>query len=271
MPDWPIGGSDGQIMTSSTLTSTTYGVTLTASGSINTKGSWTEMHAAVPYDVSGVYVQVVTNLSGVGYVLDIGIGANPNETVIIPNIGWVTSRANYGGPHPFFPIAIAKGTRVSARIQATSASAQCIVNLLFLSSGFGSTPPFSRITPYGINLTGQPPTTIDPGGTANTKGSWVTLPPTTNYIRSLIMLLCMNNAAVTSALWTIDVGIGSTPQIVLADLAMRAETTMDEVTQQVHGPFPLSIPPGLDLKVRAKCSITDATDRLIRCALYGLD
>ncbi len=272
MADWPLAGGDGQQITSSTITSGTYGVTVTASGSTNTKGSWVQMHAGVPYDVSGVYVQIVSCSAAVGYSLDVGIGAGGSETVRIPDVVWASSRANYGGPYLYFPVSIPKGSRVACRMQSTGASATAIVSLLFVAAGFANGPSFSRVTAYGVQTSGTSiPTTIDPGGSANTKGSWVQLVAACNRIRALNMHVSLSNAATASTLWTIDVGIGATPQIVLPDLALRCELTYDEVTQQAHGPFPISIPAGVALKVRCKSSITDATDRLIRVALYGVD
>jgi hypothetical protein len=48
-------------------------------------------------------------------------------------------------------------------------------------------------------------------------------------------------------------------------------TTDYYFTPATFGPLSVQIPANTRLSARCQCSITDATDRLIEVALYGLD
>ncbi len=278
MADWPLANGDGQIATSLGQAAGAYGVRITANASANTKAtSWTTLLDPLPFDVSGFYLQITEALgaAGVGYAIDIGVGAASSEQVIFPNLFYTASRANQAGLGMWVPLRIGKGNRVSARCQASTGSSQIDINMIFVSSGFSADPGFSRVTTYGVDVSGTTSaSSIDPGATINTEGGWFTLVNATsvNRIKSFLMSFYLNNSAAATYFWKVDIGIGATPQVIMSDLILHSNTTTDEVQQQWHGPFPISIPAGVALKVRAMCTGNDATDRLLqRVSIYGLD
>jgi len=272
MADWPIANDAAQYERSSLASASDYGVTVTSNASANTKGAWAELHAALPFEVQGVYLQVTANSTASDYAIDLGIGAGGSEQVIIAN--WMVSAVRRMGQSIFWPIHIAKGTRVAARMQSgATASPTLQVNGLFMSAGWGHTPGFSFCETYNFNAANTSVTTgnYDPGGTANTKASYITIGTTTRHIRALNMMFDPRNAAATSAIWRCDIAIGATPDIIFPDLTLINETTMDELGQRAFGPFPVNIPPGTAIKFRAQCTITDATDRIMRhIHMYGM-
>lgn len=268
MADWPLAQSDGQIYEPAVITSSTYGVTPIAGTAA--KGSWVEVHPALPFDVAGFHIQAISNGDAASYVIDVGIGANTAEVVLLADWYFGAPRGGQAGQSSFFPVAIPKGKRVALRVRSSTNGSGIVTMMQFMSAGSVYGPSFSRITTYGIS--GADTADVDPGGSANTKGSWVTVAASVNRIRSMIINFNLINTAATTALWRVDIGIGATPQIVFPDLALAANTTNDELGQQSFGPFPMQIPAGVALKVRAQCNITDATDRVLRiCAIYGMD
>lgn len=109
---------------------TSQGVTVTAPGSLNTKGAWTEIEDVTSQDFSVLLVGIqgaggtAMNVSGV--LVDIGIGAASSETVLVPDIylagqssEWY-SRSN-GFQYLLFPVEVPAGSRLSARYQRAHA------------------------------------------------------------------------------------------------------------------------------------------------------
>src|ERR1044072_6375245 len=96
--------------------------TVTASGTTNTKGSYTQVFASTKFDSSMLVLSlddVAVSATNTGVLRDVAIGASGQESVIIANI--IFGALGHG---PVFqaPIFIAAGTRVAIRIQsATSA------------------------------------------------------------------------------------------------------------------------------------------------------
>ncbi len=102
-------------------------VTVTASGTVNTKGLWSALSASCPFDAAGFYLISDTtgqSATNTGQLCDIGFGAPSSEAVVIPDVqtGYSALLASTSQPARYFPLAVPSGTRVSARIQAAIAS-----------------------------------------------------------------------------------------------------------------------------------------------------
>ena len=114
------------IETNLTVTSRT-GATITGSATPHTKGSWSELIASTGGDAEGIWVSVTgvgASATDTSILLDIGIGAAAAEAVLIPDInaGYANAIADGNGQCRFFPIAVASGSRLSARLQGVVAS-----------------------------------------------------------------------------------------------------------------------------------------------------
>ncbi len=274
MGDWEL--ADGQrIETAGVVSASSTGVIITGSGSANTKGSWTELIASTAFDGSALIVNLRTPTAGVDMLVDIGIGASGSEVVLIPN-----AKADNGSggavraSQTIWPIAVPAGSRLSARLQATTGSSTCRAQVLLLGQGFAGSTPAARVTDYGINTADSGGVSIDPGGTANTKGSYAQIvASTTNPIKYLV--LGFGNAVNTTRVatgWLVDVavGAGGSETIVIGDLHVEASASEDTPLPTMFGAFPLSVPTGTRIAVRAACSITDATDRLVDFCCWGV-
>lgn len=246
------------------------------SGTANNKGSWVETFASTEMDSFGINVSIGATLSANSdRLVDIGIGAASSEQVIIGNI--VTH--NLGDimvRHMFFPLKIPQGSRVAHRSQATSTNQNTLVGISLVGGGFvGHHASCGACQTLGAVTGDSGGTSIDPGGTAGTKGSWVQVPSstTTSFPGRWLMIGIgnQNNAARAVANWLLDVAIGGSgsEQTIIGDLHLRSEVNQG-ISPVTIGPIPLAIPQGSQLSARASCSITDATDRLFDIVFYVL-
>lgn len=270
MADWPIANDAAQYTASSLAGASSYGVNVTANASANTKGTWAEFHPALPFECQGLYLQIPGTNVAAQYSIDIGIGATSAEQVLIAD--WAVASVRYSGQSLFWPVHIAKGTRVALRSQCSTGGSALQVNGLFMSAGWGHMPGYSSVETYNFSAatTGSTTGNLDPGGTINTKSAYITIGTTVRQIRALNIMLDIRNAAASTYNWRCDVAVGATPDIIIPDLSLLAEITADELSQRTFGPFPVNIPPGTAIKFRAQCSGADATDRLIRnIHMYG--
>lgn len=107
-----------------TSTSTTTAVT--ASGSINTKGSYAQLTASCN-EIRWAVLQLRPNSNNY-YLIDIAVGGAGSEQVIVPNLH---VRGASGRSFPIgFPLSVPAGSRISARCQCNTASQSVQVALL---------------------------------------------------------------------------------------------------------------------------------------------
>lgn len=275
MPSFPL--LEGQrVENAGANTAVSRGTTIT-SGAAHTKGStYTTLIASTAFDASAIWIMLDDCPAGNDFLIDIAIGAASSEVIICSNLygGTSTGSLVYGANY-FVPIKITAGTRVSARCQATGASQAIRVSALLFAQGFLPGQPLSLVTTYGDATADSGGTSIDPGGTANTKPATFTeiVASTTYPIRALIVAFGNQaNAVRTSASWLVDVAIGaaSSEQIIFPNIVLNASSSPDTVLPQTTPPLPVNIPAGTRLSARAQCDIIDATDRLFDVIIYGV-
>ncbi len=158
-------------LSSSVANAASNGVTITASGTANTMGSYTELVASTAFDATWLYVMLGTNASSTvdsSMLVDIGIGAASSEQVLAPTL-MAGGAASWAGDSPMiyaFNVFVPAGSRLSARCQSATASRTILANVWI---GGGSRIPGrwvgSRITAYGINTAASRGTLITPGTT----------------------------------------------------------------------------------------------------------
>lgn len=254
-----------------------YRVQLTPSSTAHTKGSYSEIVSSLPYDVSAIIASSVAEYYGSQSRLwDIAIGAASSESVIIADLAhYVKTGYYFNGKNHFIPISIKAGTRVSGRVQSTySGSGDWLkVGVHFLRKGFGNRG-YQICDTYGAVTASSIGTQIDPGGTANTKGSWVEL--TSSLDRDVnAFWLDIDNLADYSrnaCYWALDIGVGSSGNevAVLKDFLLSLWTTNSSVMPLNTPLFPISIPAGSRVSARAKCTITSVGSREMGVILHTL-
>jgi hypothetical protein len=105
----------------------TSSVTLTASATPHTKGSWSQIIAStsnvttlIRFFIAGVNVSTADSAT----LLDIGVGASGSETVIVPDLAIGGSSGSFYS----VPVEIPSGSRIAARIQGVRASQTATIN-----------------------------------------------------------------------------------------------------------------------------------------------
>lgn len=275
MGDWTLGRGVPYCWNPSSG-DTEYTEQISPGASVNVKGSWVEVIASTPVDLAGLVLNVNAVYNNREYLIDIGIGAAASEVVIAANLLYGHTGLQFFGISSQYniPIQIPAGTRVAIRQQAVYSSPgnwiKATLQMIPLNSFNYSS--FQCCDTYGANTADTGGVSVDPGGTANTKGSWVELTSATERpVRALFFSLgAANDIVKTSCYWAIDIGVGGAGSEValVQDFNVSLWATSDQMQPQTTTLFYLDIPEGTRIAARSKCTITTATDRLLDLVCY---
>jgi hypothetical protein len=230
-------------------------VTVTANASAHTKGAYAEIIASTSANASFLVLVVGgvrIGATNTATLLDIATGASGSETDIAANIavgGASGTVANAPGLMFGFPIKVASGTRLSARIQSVVTGGKTAsVRAILIDGGDYATAP----------------TTVDVigGNTANSEGisfsgasgTWVEGIASTSQAYRAVALVCSlhDGAAASNANVSFEVGIGASGSEVAFG---TAKFTLDASESSATVPpftylFGRSIPAGSRLAVK---------------------
>lgn len=242
---------------------------IAAAGSANTKGTFQELIASTVHEADAILVTLRANTAA-DCLVDIALGANPDEYPIIANLpAHMEANSFIIGGGFRFPLFIPVGSRITARAQSGTGSATVAVQVHLIKGGALKGRSYSRCVTYGANTADSGGTSIDPGGTINTKGSWISIATTIAPINFLqVCFGNQNNGTRTNGDWFVDIGIG-TDQLIIPNLLMTTNAVHDTLTPMGYG-IDVDIPIGTPLIARASCTINDATDRLFDLILLGV-
>jgi hypothetical protein len=273
MGDWTTQYSGGPIETLGTISSS-HGPTVTGSATLNTKGAYTQLTAATAREAQGFYLHIGSDFNVGDCLFDVAVGAAGSEQVIVSNIKFSRPNDTYSAWY-YFPVRIPAGSRVACRIQATSASIQVWPNIYLLPSSPMWPAGFGRCTTYGANTATSGGTSVDGGGTINTKGAYSQIvAATTSPMRAFAVGIGpANDFARVVAAFSFDIAIGAaaSEQIILADMTVFQAQSADHIPVMQIGPFPCDIPTGTRLAARCSASTITAGDRANDIIIYGMD
>ena len=251
MADWPL--LRNSLVTEDDAALSSYGVTITASGSANTKGAYTQLVASLPRACSGILLQLRGN-SGVYTLFDLAIGGAGSEIVVVPDLHGSVSLASNGDSAIYIPISLPAGVRVSARVQAGGGGNTLIMKAHFIADTFtGMQPVVSRYENWGADLTLSRGTTVVTSGSVNTKGSWVQLvaasAKTTKWLLIAIQIFG------TGRNFAIDIGMGGagSEQVLFSNLKHQ------NASLGLWLSLPFSIPGGSRVAARAASDVGSST------------
>lgn len=264
------------LATVGTDTTISSGTIVVGSGTANTKGPYVEMTASTPFAVTGVILQVTYAGSGIlsnNFLFDIATGGAGSETPIVENIA-VTAIGVRGGYTPvFIPIAIPSGSRISVRCQNSSTSTTGVLGVGLILVG-GTAAGASSCQTYGANTATSRGTSVDPGGSANTKGPYVELTSATtadaNYL--VLMFTRAAQALSESVNWLIDIATGGpgAESVLIADVQVAGSITGDRVLPTSIALAVPTISSGTRLSARAACSVTSGA-RVVDVSVLALN
>lgn len=248
------------------LSSATFDVSISDGSSPSTYGSWVQLIASTARDADGFWLHIFPNNSSPHYY-EIGIGAAASEVAIISGAcapGYSTN----GAICFYVPLAIPAGTRVAMR-QASGYGSDTMYAGISLDSG--RLPSYGRCTVYGVTV-GTGMTTIDPGATANTKGSWAQITSsTTNNIKCFYVVTVNNSNLSGNANVALDIGVGAAASEVVLRQNVMFNCEGYRLNTRVFGPFFMAIPAGTRLAARAQSTFTTATERVIDVSIIAFD
>lgn len=245
---------------SATPNAATPGVTVTSNATANTKGVWTTLIATANYDVYGMTIcvnNVFTSAAAIRMLVDIGIGANPNEVVIIPDLMvGANGNLNNGTGFLFLPIFVPKGTRISARCQDAVGGDTCNI-MLFLHGG-GRFPPwrsFSRAESIGTVNSGASGGLAHTAGSTGVESTWTNIGSVLAHNVEALMIMVQHdtNTTMTTLVYHVEIGIAS---VTLCEYLFFTMST--EVINMLVPAIPhyCHVPKGTQLMIRAECSGT---------------
>lgn len=266
---WPLAGG-GNALTSIT----TGGSSVAANAAANTKGNWLQLSGGLAFDCDQLVLELDqrTVSQNRDVLCDIGVGGAGSEVSLIDNLLFSLSPNDFKVAVYQLPIHIPKGTRVAARIQASTGSTEieiwgrCFAATLKENQGF----PWCQT--IGANTADSGGTTIDPGGVISTAGAWTQLVASCDrHVKAMTLAMGGQlNAARIATVCDFDIGIGGAgSEITLFTVRIRTSATPSSVTPATYGLVPVSIPPGTRIAARAtNYSTTDATDRIFDLVGY---
>lgn len=250
------------------------GVSVTSDVSTaNTYGAWVQMVASLPYD-SMLIPQIIGNSIAKELLFDIGVGAAGSEVVLVDGIlrSYTTGGEQSGVVFPL-PIVAPAGTRVAFRCAASAADRTMLASCLAVHFGhFGQEFLCTLSDTYGKVAADTGGTEIDPGASANTDGDWVELAASsTRDSKALVFCIGNKGNAVRAAYtWSLDIAVGAAGSEIeiVSDYGLWTAAAADSVGPYISPIFPIPIPIGTRISARAKCTGTDATDRLFDIVIY---
>lgn len=266
---------------------TSIGFSITADQRITTPNdptsiTWTEITPSLAADTAGFMVNIGrSSRQGIFWV---GTGAAGSEEII------AILPANVDDKQPlsmFVPVPVNAGARVAVGLACEDSGITWNGQLTFIKASIvDNVPPFSRMEfgPFDL-LSGSNYgkwATVDPGGTANTKGSYTEISEDAgnvlngdsvahDYAYFGFLVNSQFNGAVTGNNCLIDIakGAASSEVHILEDYYLNANSSEVVSTGGVVW-TPGSVSMGDRISARLQCDITDATDRLKGFLLAGL-
>jgi len=229
-------------------------VTVTASATAHTKGSWSEIIASTSTVVDYMIVSVrgvAVGGNATGTLLDIGKGASGSETAIAENIavgsagGGTTNNVSFG-----IAANIASGTRIAARIQAVRTTPQtAIVEIYTFNFGGASLVP-STVDVLGTNTATSRGTAI----AANNTWTEITASTSKAYI-GLAFVPSSSASVLTTLTGVFEVGVGSSGSEQTVGFFDYDTTTSETLTNRAAADssfwiFGRDIPAGSRLAIR---------------------
>jgi len=273
MGDWALGGS--QKAFNSAVTSS-LGVTVTASASADTKGSYAELIASTESAASGLSVtltsQSITAANTEG-LLDIAVGSAGNEEVILADFHMSidTADGNQAIVIIPLPIAVPSGTRISARWQTASTEADtftCIANLK--SPTFESHPGYGKIVSLGQNTGTSLGTAVDAGTTVNTPGTKVEFAATSEHFSGFFLSIGGNGDTATedaNFVFRVLTGSSGNEEVLVGGIA--AKSASGERWSFDCQFFNVEIPPAR-LTIDVQADTTNAGNRALSVVFHGV-
>jgi hypothetical protein len=244
-----------------------YGTQVTT-GLSGAKGAWTQLSASTPEDAKGVFLGFANASNGqLSWLNDVAVGAAASEVPFVENVLVGTGTQKTASlPGLYVPVGVVAGSRITGRNSVNTLSQ---LSLWFRVHMVGGANPTATTTTYGANEATERGALVDPGGSANTKGSYTELTASTVVEHDWVGIVMSGrgNIETGGSLHSVDLSAGAAGSEVVvfpdSNTASGSASISGDGWNPMWSGAPLEISSGTRLAARAACSITDATDRLI--------
>jgi len=231
--------------------------TLVTSGAADTKGSWAEIVPAttITRPMSGFFLEISQLLSNAAYALDVGVGTN--NDIIVADWFFLQNKGLLDTQGCYLPIRVAANARLAVRGMSTDAADKFYVLIHPVFGGGWWPESFQSGKMYQMHSDGttklQCKTTIT---VVNTKSAWVDIDASLDDdIKAWYYMRFLGDPAFG---WTYtglsDLGLGSTPDILLSDVIGSGESS-NQFWPEVSGPYFFPIKSGTQVRARHQYSV----------------
>lgn len=247
-----------------------------ATTTANTKGSYVELVASSLFDATGIVLNIgKAHSTQADFLVDIAVGAASSEQIIIENLLICKSSLVWAyADQLYVPISIPAGTRISARMQTTDTIEYLDISAYLQHGGCFADDTFSICHSMGPDTSDTGGVVVDPGTTADTKGSYAQIVASSEFDceQIIVAMSGRHNSSNTTHVGLLDIAVGAaaSEQVILSNISYVTHGGHDIIRPNLLGPIPFHVPAGTRISARCQSSITDATDRLIDVALYGI-
>lgn len=270
---WPSRYALCNAVDNGTVTGSSIGTTLTASGTTNAKGSYVQLVASSSTDTDWMMVSINPqggNLNSVA--VDIAIGASGSESVLVNNLIAVTKNTQPITPVYMFPCSIPAGTRISARCQSSLSSATTLVQVTTFQSNFADGAASGLVDAVGFSTATTLGVAPTPG--TNAQGSYSqVIASTANDYQGFFLGFDYQNNSAGSATYThllrLAIGASGSEQVILPNVPLNLPTNISNILTPANTPYiPMQIPAGTRIAVSDSVSATGGPT--IGVTFYGV-
>lgn len=273
MPN-PLPRLGGPSLNNASNAAASNGVTLTPSGSANTKGSWTELIASTSGDTACITIQAFSVNTASEFLFDIGLDVGGTVEIIVPDLFCSTETATSFHLFSYTIFTnIPAGSRVMARCQSDQTASTMRIALQTHAPGAAGIGGLGRHEACGVNTANTGLTTLAVGATPHTDTAFsagqLIASTSFDYRHLNVCIAHIKNSAASTATWLVDIGVGASgsESVIWSDILAVSGTGSDMACTTVNAAK--DIPAGSRIAARARCAIGTATDREIMVALWG--
>jgi hypothetical protein len=260
--DFSILGGGSSVKTYGFTSSTNTGVSVTASSTVNTKGSYVELVSAANNttpinNMFSIGFDLVTGTQA-DFLVDIAIGGAGSEVVIIDNI-WVKTNTIEATSGIFEALnEVPAGVRISARCQSNISSGVIPVYLMVSSRSLAQSSRPQRVTTYGANASTTDGVVVARAA-VGVFGSWVEITAsTTNRIKGFIVASHRKGLSWSNGKITYEVGVGSAGNEEIIYAGHNISVNSSEMASDFFSPAILvAVAKGERLAIRALADVAN--------------
>lgn len=233
-----------------------WGTQVSGSGTVNTKGSWTQIVAATSYDacLAIISLQLLDSYQDADttFLVDIGVGSSGNEQARIPNLLYTNLiGGGRGDLQIVVPWKVPAGTRIAARCQGNDPQNTApfedylYVSVTLFDGGFTQSEGLAGFDALGANLTTTNGVQMSIAAGADQYNAWTQIiGATVRDYAGLFACWCLNGQGDNKASFAYNIGVGSSgnEKARLPGLLGTLGNTLGSLASPPF--FPLTIPAG---------------------------